>query len=76
MSKKMELKKETLTEWLDDTWNLYASQMFSGKLLRMHINGNGVYRIVHGEAVLYQGIDIDVAINTWNHEIGGMGYER
>ena len=66
MRKKMQLTKDSIVGWMDDTWTLYASQMVDGKLLRLHINGSGVFRVIHGEIVLYQGDDIDPAIDAWN----------
>ena len=65
MKTKMELNPETLREWMSDMWTLYASQMFNGKLLRLHINGSGVYRITHGETVLYQGNQMTHALAAW-----------
>jgi len=66
MRKKMQLTKDFIVGWMDDIWTLYASQMVDGELLRLYINGSGVFRVIHGEIVLYQGDDIDPAIDVWN----------
>jgi len=67
MKSKMKLTPENLDEWMTDNWVLYASQMFDGKLLRLKINGCGVYQITHGETQLYQGSDRTFAVDVWNN---------
>lgn len=66
METNIELNHETLRDWMSDTWMLYASQMFNGKLLRMYINLNGIYRVTHGETIIYQDNQLIDAIAAWN----------
>lgn len=63
---KLELDTETLTDFLIDTWHLYASQMYENKLLRLWTNSASTYKVVHGETDLYLGTDMQTAVDIWN----------
>lgn len=63
---KMELDTKTLAEFMIDSWHLYASQRYKGKLLRLWVNSASTYKVVHGETDLYHGQNIEWAIDVWN----------
>jgi len=65
MPQKLELDASNLSDWMENNWNLYSSQMYKDKLLRLWINGNGIYRVNYGEDVIYEGSQMTHAIAAW-----------
>lgn len=66
MQQKLELDVNNLTVWRSTQWNLYASQMYKTKLLRLWMNADGMYRVYHGEDVIYEGSQMTHAIAAWD----------
>ena len=69
--KKIELNSKEINDWKRDNWNLYASTSLpwrnnKTKLLRFWINGNGWFRIVFGDDVIYEGTQLTNAIASWD----------
>jgi len=65
-TQKTELSTVDVSKWLDNHWNLYASQVHKGKLLRFYINGNRIFRVTFGKAILYEGSQMTHAIAAWD----------
>lgn len=65
MMQKLELNVSELTDWRSSQWNLYASQMYKTKLLRLWLNAHGMYRVYYGEDVIYEGSQMTHAIAAW-----------
>lgn len=66
MQQKIKLEASKLAEWRSSQWNLYSSQMYKTKLLRLCTNANGMYRVHHGEDVIYEGSQMTHAIAAWD----------
>ena len=66
ISSKLKLDQYDLDNWMEDYWVLYASQMFQGKMLRLDINGNSIFRVTYGDTQLYQGLSRVTAVDVWN----------
>lgn len=67
--KKSELNARDINKWMRDHWYLYASQLYGkplGKTLRLWINGQGRYRVIHGDEILYEGSQMTRAIAAWD----------
>ena len=64
--KKTELNAQEINDWMYDHWNLYSSEMCNEKLLCLWINGQGCYRVIHGDETLYEGSQMTHAIDAWN----------
>lgn len=64
--KKIELNAAAINDWKKYHWNLYASTHAPDKkLLRLWINWNGWFRVVHGDEILYEGTQLTHAIAAW-----------
>jgi len=66
MEDKIKVNAALLCTWKHNTWTLYASQLFMGKVLRLYVNLNGRYKVIHGEDILYEGTVMEHAISVWN----------
>ena len=64
--KKTELNAQEINDWMYDCWHIYSSQTYYGKLLRLWINGQGCYRVIHGDETLYEGSQMTHAIAAWD----------
>jgi len=65
-TQKTELNTTDINDWLDNHWNLYASRMYNKKLLRLSVNGNRIFRVTFGRAILYKGSQMTHAIAAWD----------
>ena len=65
MKKKMELYESDMRFWMRETWFVYASQSYEGKLLRIYVSPDARYRVVHGEKKHYEGGEIRKALKAW-----------
>lgn len=64
--KKSELNVQDLSDWMHNHWYLYATQTISGGTLRLRVNGQGRYRVTHGDETLYEGSQMTHAIAAWD----------
>ena len=70
--KKIILDPAEIIEWKEGHWNLYASQSIPHgrnsmtKLLRLHINSNGWFKVTFGIDVLYEGTQMTHVIAAWD----------
>jgi len=65
VKQKLEINTAKLSDWMNDNWNLYSSQMFMDKLLRLRLNSRGIYRVTYGDDILYEGSQVTHAIAAW-----------
>ena len=65
MKQKLELDTQKLSDWMNDNWTLYSSQMYMEKLLRLHLNSKGMYKVTYGEDIIYHGSQMTHAIAAW-----------
>lgn len=64
--KKLELNAQEISNWMNDYWIMYSTQMYNGKLLRLWINMQRNYRVTYGNETLYEGSQMTHAIAAWN----------
>lgn len=64
--KKTSIEKDKLRKFLTTNKVLYASQVHEDKLLRLWITNDTKFSVEHGDEILYEGLNIDKAVNTWN----------
>jgi len=65
-AQKTKLSVKDIDKWLENHWNLYASKMHNGKLLRFWINGNKIFRVTSGNSILCEDFQIERAVGVWN----------
>jgi len=62
----MNLNIEDLQTWIKTTPFLYASEMVANELLRLYVYTNQTYQVEIGSEILYNGKNIDKAIQNYN----------
>ena len=66
MRNKLEIDIEVLDTWMAEQWNLFASQNYRGRPLRLWLNPVGIFRVIHGDKILYEGKEKDLAVAAWD----------
>ena len=66
MNKKLILDEKVFTEWMNDTWNIYASQQYDGKALKLYTNYSGMFKLLYGAKTLYYGNNMSDVIEAWD----------
>ena len=62
---KLEISQKDLSEWMSESRQIYASQAFNGKLLRMQCNFLGIFKVEYGGRKIYGGNQMTHAIAAW-----------
>lgn len=63
--KKIELINADIANWENEVFNLYASQSWNDKRLVFLVGCFGVYKVKHGDDILYKGTSRHKATNAW-----------
>ena len=63
--KRITLRPDDIQEWMQDSWQLYASEEVDGKRLRLWINHLIEYKVVLDGEILYMGSQMTHAIAAW-----------
>ena len=65
MSRKIDISRSDVEIWESEEWCTYASQSYNGKQLTFAKSLCGMYRVKHGDEILYSGDGLGVAMATW-----------
>ncbi|MCK5133259.1 MAG: hypothetical protein KAR40_14040 [Candidatus Sabulitectum sp.] len=65
MDKKIKIDLELMRECREGNWNLYASQRYNDKLLRLWTNSVGYYKVEYGGEVIYEGSQLTHMLEAW-----------
>ena len=65
-NQKITISGADLTNWMSTTYTQYASQTVNEEQLILSVNHHGVYKVTHGEKLLYRGPDRYWAIAAWD----------
>ena len=61
----IKLDPQELQDWMENTWNLYASDNINNGMRRLWVNHVPEYKVVYDKTVLYYGTDMSEAIAYW-----------
>jgi len=64
--KKLLLTIPEAEEWRKNFWYEYASETYEGQRLKLLMNLEGDYQVIHGCKILYDGIALGNAIRHFN----------
>jgi len=65
MGRMMVINAAELSKWMEDSWQLYASETVYGTLRRLWVNHKSEYKVQYGEDLLYLGKEMTHAIAAW-----------
>lgn len=63
------LSNKELNDWRENAKILYASRSINGKAMKMWAHANGKMRIFIGDEMIYDGDDVNEAIDMYNLQL-------